>query len=98
MGSPDGGGSGSGTWATYSFRVAAAAGSFPSVHPDPHRDVLRPEFLAELDDRMLPVPVDVRVHLLHLDLEEGLERLPDLRLRRSAPDDELKAVPVRLFQ
>src|SRR2546428_2145769 len=97
MGSPGGGGSGSGTWATCPFRVAAAAGSFPSVHPDPHRDILRPELLAELDDRMLPVPVDVRVHLLHLDLEEGLERFPDLGLRRGPPDDELEAVPVPLL-
>src|SRR5438445_5334075 len=98
MGSPGGGGSGSGTWATCPVRVAAAAGSFPSVHPDPHRDVLRPELLAELDDRMIPVPVDVRVHLLHLDLEEGLERFPDLGLRRGPPNDELEAVSVRLLQ
>src|SRR5207245_4047153 len=69
-----------------------------SLHPDPHRDVLRAEFLGELDDRMLSVPVDVRVHLLHLDLEEGLERFPDLSLCRGPSDDELEAVPVRLFQ
>src|SRR5467141_3217769 len=98
MGSPGGGGSGSGTWATYLFRVAAAAGSFPSVHPDPHRDVLRAELLPELDDRVLPVPVDVRVHLFHLHLEQGLERLPDLRLRVGPPDDEFEPVPVRLLQ
>src|SRR2546422_6089170 len=95
---PGGGGSGSGMWARSRDPVAAAAGSFPSVHPDSHRDVLRAEFLAELDDCMLPVPVDVRVHLLHLDLEERLERFLDLGLRRGPPDDELEAVPRRLFQ
>src|SRR5947208_1627591 len=75
-------------------RGVGSAGSFPSEHPDPHADLFGGEFRFQLDDRVLAVPPDERVHLRDLHLEEVLEGLLDLVSCRLTTHEELEPVPV----
>src|SRR2546430_1422511 len=81
-------------WGTSRGRDAGIADSFPSEHPDPHADLLRGEFGFQLDDRVLPVLPDERVHLRDLHLEKVLEGLLHLVPRRLTTNEELEPVPV----
>src|SRR2546427_13011751 len=81
-------------WGTSRGRDAGIADSFPSEHPDPHADLFRGEFRFQLDDRVLAVPPDERVHLRDLHLEEVLEGLLDLVSCRLTTHQKLEPVPV----